>query len=101
MAEKEFRLQTPITIETKKDLDKRASEIGLSANDVVRLLVNSFVNRHINIGVTQVDKQEEIEKLDSKTEARLKESMEAYEKGDYEVVDPFDRDALRKVLGLD
>ncbi len=96
---KETKLQIPITNKFKTALSKKADEFGLSsANEVARFVLHHFING--NYSVALVDSHlAAIPMLDEETEKRVHESMEAYKRGEYDILDyNKDKNALRKVL---
>lgn len=92
MKAKSKRIQKLITVSPQLYhlANLQAMRLGLSFPEYVRHLLANAVER----------KEEYIPMVDEETEKRIGESLKDIEKGNYIVVEPGDKKALEKALGL-
>lgn len=102
MAE-QTRLQIPVSKKMKKNLQKRAEELGFSSpNEIARFLLQSFLGGKINIGLVYPPREEKVETLNEETIARIGKSLKEHEQGDYYELDLKENpDAFKDLLNLD
>lgn len=96
---KDTKLQVPISSSMKSILVKKAIEAGFSnVNEYVRVMLHNIIQNDLSLAFVDSHKAA-IEFMDEETEKRVAESMEAYKRGEYDIIDfSKDRDALRKIL---
>ncbi len=89
------KLQVPITDKLKSDLKKRSEALGFSSvNEAVRVVLHNFASGQITLQLMQ---SSEIPMVDSKTDKDIEESIIEFDKGDYEVLNPFDFKSVKKL----
>lgn len=96
MATQTTKLQIPITQHMKDLLKTRIHEFGFtSINEAVRVLLKQFSEGHLSMMFFS----NYAPMVDEETEKRIGESLAAYERGEYRVIDPSqDKDAIKKAL---
>ncbi len=107
MSKSETKLQIPLTKKLKKDLDKRCESLGFySSNDVVRFMIQNFVDGHWNINMNlsashQFTDQEYVEQLSGEAEESLGRALEDFKHGRTYKLDPTDPESLARLLSDD
>jgi hypothetical protein len=94
------KLQIPVNQKLKSALKKKADALGFSSsNEVVRVLIQNFMNGNIQLAFTTNPKEEFIPLLDLETEKNIAQSLREMKNGDFDVLDfRKDPDALKKLL---
>jgi len=94
------KLQIPVNQKLKSALKKKADALGFSSsNEIVRVLIQNFVNGNIQLAFTTNPKEEFIPLLDLETEKNIAQSLKEIKNGDFDVLDfKKDPDALKKLL---
>lgn len=94
------KLQIPINQKLKSALKKKAEALGFSSsNEIVRVLVQNFVNGNINLAFISNPKEESIPLLDLETEKNIAKSLDEIKRGDFDILD-FNKnpDCLKNLL---
>ncbi len=90
---KDSKLQVPISSKLKNALAKKADRAGFSSvNEYVRVILHNYIESDFNF-VLADSHLAAIPVLDEETEKRVAESMEAYKRGEYDIID-FSRNPL-------
>lgn len=93
---KDYKLQIPISNETKEMLEFRTEEVGFSSvPEVVRFLINQFVRRSIDINMST---NEYIEVPNEYTRNEILEGLKDLEEGRVKEFDPEDPGFHEKVI---
>jgi len=94
------KLQIPINQKLKSALKKKAEALGFSSsNEIVRVLVQNFVNGNINLAFISNSKEESIPLLDSETEKNIAKNLEEIKRGDFDILNfNKDPDCLKNLL---
>lgn len=107
MSKPETKLQIPLSKKLKKDLDKKCESMGFySSNDVVRFMIQNFVDGQWGInmnlpGSHQFIDQEYVEELTGEAEESLGRSLEDVKHGRVYTLDPTDPKSLARLLSDD
>ncbi|MBT6843036.1 MAG: hypothetical protein HOA17_04460 [Candidatus Melainabacteria bacterium] len=92
---KNERIQIPISLEKKLKLEARSEQLGFdSSTDVVRFLINNFLNDRINISIDT----EYVEIASPELEKNIREAMEEVKQGQTISLDPSDTDFHNKLI---
>ncbi|NQY80121.1 MAG: hypothetical protein HRT47_07395 [Candidatus Caenarcaniphilales bacterium] len=92
------KLQIPVNQKLKTALKKKADQLGFSSsNEVVRVLIQNFVNGNIDIQFTSSKPNTNL--IDLETEKSIVNSLKEIKEGQFDVIN-FDEDemALEKIL---
>jgi hypothetical protein len=92
------KLQIPISLKLKKELEKKSDELGFSSvNEMARVFLHNLIKGKFFLQFASSDDQK-IPMLNEESEKRILQSYKDFANGDYEVIDSSKPNAVKNWL---